>query len=138
MIPTFRETITVLNKLKAQDSPTKQDIWYKHVINDCSFTSKTTRTVQGDTVRIGNSLISRVPKNIMYKPYNSWIDTPTDGFTFSTGDIVIKGEITETEITSREVHRILQKYKPESFTINAFKDNTGIKNTGEHYRIEGV
>ncbi|MEG2039438.1 MAG: hypothetical protein RRZ73_06895, partial [Oscillospiraceae bacterium] len=103
-----------------------------------TFVSRTSRTVLGTTVNIGGNYIVRIPKNERYKPYDIWLKDTSQGFTLSVGDIVIKGEISETVITSSTVNQILQKYRPNAFVISAFKDNTGIVGLAEHYCIEGV
>lgn len=135
-LSTFDCTTTVLNRLKAANSPTELDIWVKTVLDSCAYSSRTTRAVSGTTVSIGRSCVVRVPKCGAYRPYAEWaIDQA--GFTFSTGDIVIKGEIEETDITPNNVSSILKKYHPNAFALSVFKDNTAI-NLCPHYYLEGV
>lgn len=135
----YKYTITVLNKLKGQDSATKFDVWYKTVLHNSSFTTTTISNISGTTVSVGGVYTVRVPYDPNYKPYSEWIDDPTEGFTFSIGDIIIKGEIEESITTPQEVSKILQKYQPNAFTIRAsLKDNTGVMEFGQHYHIEGV
>lgn len=137
LLPTFDYTITVLNKLKSTDSATKLDVWKKTVLNNCAWSSQAVRSVQGSTVSLGNAFVVRVPKNADYKPYNEWKDT-LDGFTFSTGDYIIKGEITEDTVTPNNVLKIVEAYRPDAFSVVFFKDNTGTVEALEHYHIEGV
>lgn len=139
LLPTFDYTITVLNKLKATDSATKLDVWKKTVINNCAWSSNIVRNVSGTTVSVGTSFVVRIPKSDEYKPYNKWKDSETlEGFTFSTGDYLIKGEITEDVITPNNVQTIVNQHRPEAFEIRYFKDNTGTIELAEHYHIEGV
>ena len=137
LLPTFDYTITVLNKLAARDSATKLDVWKKTVLTNCAWSSNTVRSVQGTTVSVGSSFVVRVPKSEDYKPYNEWKET-LDGFTFSTGDYVIKGEIEEETVTPNTVLDNVSRHKPEAFEVRLFKDNTGTVELAEHYRIEGV
>lgn len=139
LLPTFDYTITILNKLKATDSATKLDVWKKTVINNCAWSSNIVRNVSGTTVSVGTSFVVRIPKSDEYKPYNEWKDSETlEGFTFSTGDYLIKGEITEDVITPNNVQTIVNQHRPEAFEIRYFKDNTGTIELAEHYHIEGV
>lgn len=139
LLPTFDYTITILNKLKATDSATKLDVWKKTVINNCAWSSNIVRNVSGTTVSVGTSFVVRIPKSDEYKPYNEWKDSETlEGFTFSTGDYLIKGEIAEDVITPNNVQTIVKQHRPEAFEIRYFKDNTGTIELAEHYHIEGV
>lgn len=137
LLPTFDYTITILNKLKAQHSETKQDIWKKTVVKNCAWSSNLVRNIAGTSVSVGASYIVRIPKNEDYKPYSEWIKTMR-GFTFSTGDYLILGEIEEEIITPQTVLSIIQKYRPNACEIRFFKDNTGTVEVAEHYHLEGV
>lgn len=136
MLPTFDYTITVLNKLSAKDSATKLDVWKATVLHNCSWSGRAERNVQGNTVSVGNVFVVRVPKSKDYHPYNEWKDS-MDGFTFSTGDYIIRGEVTE-EVTPSTVQSIVNAHKPEAFIVKLFQDNTGTVEALEHYHIEGV
>ncbi len=137
MLPTFGYTITVLNRLKAKHSTTKLDIWKKTVLHNCFLSTQAIRSITGTTVSISNNFICRVPKNENYRPYNDWI-YDLEGFTFSTGDYVIKGEIQEDIIEPNNIRDIVDKYRPNAFEIRLFKDNTGAIEVLEHYHLEGV
>ena len=57
LLPTFDYTITILNKLKAQHSETKQDIWKKTVVKNCAWSSNLVRNIAGTAVSVGASYI---------------------------------------------------------------------------------
>ena len=57
MLPTFDYTITVLNKLAARDSATKLDVWKATVLHNCSWSGRAERSVQGNTVSVGNVFV---------------------------------------------------------------------------------
>ena len=137
MLPTFDYTITILNKQKAQDSATRQDVWFKTVIKNCSWSNSVIRSVTGNTVSVGASYICRIPKDIRYKPYVEWIKDNI-GFTVSTGDYIIKGEIEEDIINPQTIQSIVRRHRPDAFEIKYFKDNTGTVELMEHYHVEGV
>lgn len=136
MLPTFDYTITVLNKLSARDSATKLDVWKATVLHNCSWSGRAERSMDGNNATVGNVFVVRVPKSADYHPYNEW-KRSMDGFTFSTGDYIIRGEITE-EVTPSTVQSIVNAHKPEAFIIKLFQDNTGTVEALEHYHIEGV
>lgn len=135
LTPTFDYTITVLNRYE-NDPETFGDGWKKTIIPLCSWTCQTVRTVNNGNVEIGSSYVVRIPKNPDYKPYKEWLKT-LDGFTLSTGDYVIKGEVTE-EVTPSNIITLMEKYRPDAFEIRTVKDNTGIIEALEHYRVEGI
>lgn len=136
MLPTFDYTITVLNKLAARDSATKLDVWKSTVLHNCSWSGKAERSMDGNNAVVGNVFVVRVPKSDYYHPYNEWKES-MDGFTFSTGDYIVRGEVTE-EVTSSTIQNIVNAHKPEAFIIKLFQDNTGTVEALEHYHIEGV
>ncbi|MDE6357908.1 MAG: hypothetical protein K2L15_04895 [Eubacteriales bacterium] len=136
-LPTFNQKITVLNKIKATHSTTRLDVWKKTTLDSCFFNAQAVRNINGTTVTMGNNFICRVPKNDNYRPYNKWIED-LEGFTFSTGDYIVKGEVTEDLITPDNIRKVVEKYKPNAFEVRFFKDNTGIIAFLEHYHLEGV
>lgn len=136
MLPTFDYTVTVLNKLDYRDSATKLDIWKATVLHNCSWSGRVERSMDGNNATVGNVFVVRVPRSADYHPYNEWKES-MEGFTFSTGDYIIRGEITE-EVTPSTVQSIVNTHKPEAFIIKLFQDNTGTVEALEHYHIEGV
>ena len=137
MLPTFGDTITILNKLKAIHSASKMDIWKKTVLDNCFFSSQAVRNIKGTTVTMGNNFICRVPKNKDYSPYNEWSKDLT-GFTFSTGDFIVNGIVTEEIIDANNIKKIIEQYKPNTFEIRFFKDNTNSIPLLAHYHLGGV
>jgi len=147
MNPNYVHTITIYNRLQASDSPDRKEHWYRHVLNECFFTSRLT-AVQGaraDTmlhVEQKNSYTVRIPGKKAYKKYVEWSILPeeqkNDFFTITDGDIIIKGECAE-EISAelgQTATQLLRKYKPEAFAVTAFSDNTS-HFVDKHYRIGG-
>lgn len=138
MPPPYRQTITLLNRLKAQDTEDKRsDVWFKTVLHGVALSAVAVGKIEGTTGVSARKVIARVPRNERYSPYEQWAKEPARGFTFSTGDIVIRGEIEEGRITPQAVGALLQVHGANAFTVTAFKDNTGTIARGEHYRLEG-
>ena len=127
-LPTFRDTITVLNRLRAEQG----DIWYKYVVHGCAWARKAVKDTVGTTAQFANYTLCRIPENPNFKPYEQWKDN-TQGFTLSLGDYLIQGEITEMP-TAETILEIVHKYK--GIEIQNYSINTvvGIK----HYRAEGA
>lgn len=138
ILPTFKHTVTILNKLRNTDSVTKQDVWYKTTVQMCSWSEYAESSMNGDTVSIGGHFVVRIPKQENYLPYSEWKKNPDGHLTFSVGDIIIKGEIEEDIITANTIPTIFQKYRPEAFYVKVFQDNTNTIPLAEHYRVEGA
>lgn len=138
-LPTFNNTITVLNRRDGRDSPDHLDAWKKTVLTLCAWKQTETRSQSGrisEAVEVneGEDYLVRVPPSEYYRPYSEW-KKDMAGFTFSPGDYIIKGEIPE-EVTAENVQSVVTKYRPGAFEVRLFRDNTG---TGylDHYRLEG-
>lgn len=145
--PTFRETVTLLNRRDGKDSPDHLDAWKKTVLRNCVWTQQQTRTpstqqtrtpstllTNAIEVKLSASYLARVPASPDYRPYHEW-RADMDGFTFSTGDYLILGEIPE-DVTLETVMAIVEKYRPDAFEVQLFKDNTAAGFL-EHFRLEG-
>lgn len=138
-LPTWIHTVTVLNKRAGRDSPDGLDAWKKTVLHDCFWAGKQTRGQSGRMstaveVNEGASYLLRVPQSVDYRPYLEW-KADMIGFTFSPGDYIVRGEVAE-EITPETVQSVVEKYRPEAFEVQLFKDNTD--GPLPHYRLEGV
>lgn len=133
LTPAFTETITLLNKLDAKDSETGLDVWKSAVLHDCAWSEKSMRSVQGNVVSVGRSIVVRIPASPDFRPYSEW-KANMDGFTLSTGDCIIRGEVTET-VTSDNVKQVLADH--EGFVVKSAKINTSIPALA-HYLAEGV
>lgn len=135
VLPTFDTTITVLNRRAGMDSPDNLDAWKKTVLHGCFWSAQTIRSVSGADISLASSYLVRVPRSSAYRTYDAW-KSDMVGFTFSTGDIIVKGEVKE-DVTPESARDILRRY-PDSFTVSLFRDNSGAVEALEHYRLEGV
>lgn len=134
-IPTWNDTVTVLNKRDGLDSQDRLDAWKKTVLRGCFWAGERTQGQSGTEISEGASYLLRVPQSADYRPYPNW-KTDMEGFTFSPGDYIILGEAAEEVITPETVQQVVEKYRPEAFEVRKFKDNT--KGPLPHYRLEGV
>lgn len=133
LTPAFTETITLLNKLDAKDSETGLDVWKSTVLRNCAWSEKAVRSVQNNVVSLGRTIIVRIPASPDFHPYIEW-KTDMEGFTLSTGDCIIRGEVAET-VTSDNVKQVLADR--EGFVVKSVKINTSIPALA-HYLAEGV
>lgn len=133
LTPTFTETITLLNKLDAKDSETGLDVWKSTVLHDCAWSEKSVRSVQGNVVSVGRSIIVRIPSSPDFHPYSEWKDG-MNGFTLSTGDCIVRGTVSEA-VTADNVKSVLAAH--EGFVVKSAKINTAIPALA-HYLAEGV
>lgn len=133
-LPTWNDTVTVLNKRDGLDSPDGLDTWKKTVLHGCFWAGEQTQGQSGQEVSGGASYLLRVPQSADYRTYQDW-KADMDGFTFSPGDYIILGEAVE-EITPETVQGVVERYRPDAFEVRKFKDNT--RGPLPHYRLEGV
>lgn len=133
-LPTWNDTVTVLNKRDGLDSPDGMDVWKKTVLRGCFWAGEQTQGQSGQEVSEGASYLLRVPQSADYRPYPDW-KSDMEGFTFSPGDYVILGEAAE-EITPETVQGVVERNRPNAFEVRKFKDNT--RGLLPHYRLEGV
>lgn len=133
-LPTWAHTVTVLNKRAGRDSADYLDAWKKTVLHDCFWAGEQTQKQSGQEVDKGASYLLRVPQSEEYRPYQEW-KADMEGFTFSPGDYIILGEVTE-EITPETVQAVVESRRPDAFEVQLFKDNT--VGPLPHYRLEGI
>lgn len=133
LTPAFTETITLLNKLDAKDSTSGMDGWKSTVLDNCAWSEKSVRSVQSNVVSVGRSIIVRIPASPDFHPYSEWKDV-MDGFTLSTGDCIVRGEISE-KVTADNVKSVIAAH--DGFVVKSAKVNTAISALA-HYLAEGV
>ena len=143
MNPNYIHTITVFNCLKPAGNPTSmKDTWQKTVLHDCYYKNVMGRVDSEKTSKMQNVYTARIPKSASYLPYHEWAQKPEAArasyFTFSLGDIVIKGECDDliTGTSPNTATELLQRYKPDAFLVTAFSDNTSHQ-MSKHYRVGG-
>lgn len=143
MNPNYNHAITVFNCLKAADNPnSKKDTWQKTVIHDCYYKNVMGRVDSEKSSKMQNVYTARIPKSDDYLPYHEWAkksdDARTSYFTFSLGDIIVKGECDDliTGSSPNTATELLDRYKPDAFLVTAFSDNT-YHQVSKHYRVGG-
>lgn len=125
---TFCDTVTVYHQEKSIDEATKRSVvrWIRTVYPSCYFGSHIAESLNGTTLAIANGYTVRIPA-----------DVPL--YSVCPGDIVVKGDISDeaTEESGNRITDILNRYKPNSFTVRAVADNTKIR-YGAHIKLIGA
>lgn len=159
----YNQTVTVVNRLDARDTPLRQDVYYATVLDGCMWSQKQVRTVQDDgTVVLGVTHVVQVPESDRFLPYNDWasetkvapvgVDGDEGGtpfvppFTARLGDYVFKGEV-EEPVDATALKKLVSRHEPDVFQIQSFRDLThgpgmshgtsGIMRFAECYVLEG-
>ena len=139
----WNATITVFNKY--EDPTSRLITWYKTVIHNCFWKNTGNKLVVGETTIDTNSTLCRVPVHPAFLEKYEWnaLDDKSKHFTFSPGDIIIKGEVAEVidEYASGcRTSDILTKYKKLQgcMVIEQCAINTGLGRGQEHYFVRGV
>jgi hypothetical protein len=139
----WNTTITVFNKY--EDPTTRRITWYKTVLQNCFWKNTGNRIVAGETTLETDSTICRIPLHPQFLENYQWndIEDKSLNFTLSTGDILVRGEVTDeideyaSGVRSSD---ILTKYKKLQgcMVIDKCAINTGLGRGLEHYYVRGV
>ena len=137
--PNYKHTITIYNCLKAVDSATGKDIWYKTVINNCFYKVIGSLQISGTTLISAPSYVVRIPQSEKYLPYKEWISNTdkANHFTISETDLIIHGAPSEsiTGVAPLTATNLVTLYKPDAFRIKLFSDNSSY--FAPHYKVGG-
>lgn len=140
----WNTTLTIFNKY--QDTVTGITTWYKHIIENCFWKYTGSKVAVGETVLETNDIICRIPKRDEFKENYQWINVPADEkpnfFTVNKGDIIVRGEITDSidEYTSgSRSSDLIKKYKALQgcMVVGEFTINIDGGRFNEHYYIKG-
>ena len=134
----YIQTLTLYNRIRAADSPDRNEHWYRTVLHSGSWKAVVNTSFNSTQASVQNTYVARIPQDDQYVPYHTFIKMPAGHFTVSQGDIVVRGECSD-EITGeagKTVAQLLDRYRPEAFEVTAFSDNTAFL-IGKHYRLGG-
>lgn len=126
MNPNYKHTITIYNRIKAEDIGEKHDVWHKKVVHDCSFINQKGKTIASVSANSTSQYIVRISRLSDYLQYREYITSPEGHFTLSMGDVVILGNCTEPYSRSL-VH------SENAFEIKSISDNRAY--AGSHIKV---
>lgn len=136
----WNTTVTLYNKYEASNG---EVTWYRTVLKGCFWGYETRYNRVGDATEMTKVLICRVRVNGKFLEDYEWqaLADKTSKFTFSEGDILVKGEVSDMpdEYTSgNRSSDLLKKYKSRCAEITECKINVGGGRVNEHYLVRGV
>lgn len=121
------QTVTIINRLKREDSATGQDVWFKHELKACVWNSQTTSQQAGTQTNIGAYVSVEIPSAINddYMPYSTWksAGAQSEGWTVSANDYIVLGEVSEA-LTPQNIVQVIASYGGDAMKVRVFKDLT--------------
>ena len=132
--------ITILNKLKHQDSSTGLDVWYKTIMKNIKYTNTKVTSVVGTDVSMGQQFIILIPFTGKYLPYSEWKNSnhKDKTFTVSQGDYIFLGSELEEEITPNNILKTKTKYEPNVCEVRSIEEVPQKYGVQIQLRISGV
>lgn len=136
----WNTTVTLYNKYTANNG---EVTWYRAVLKGCFWGYETKYNRVDNATEMTKVLICRVRVNEKFVEDFEWqaLADKTSRFTFSEGDILVRGEVADTidEYTSgSRSSDLLKKYKSRCAEITEYKINVGGGRVNEHYLVRGV
>lgn len=142
MIPCGVVTITLYNRRETKDASGRTVVtWYRRSIGGCSWMQKVVRVWNGTAVVLSNAIICRIPEHPAYREPQEWdaLGSPSGYFTLAPGDIIVRGQVTDTIGTPLSAAALVEKYKRGgAFVVTAAKNNARPESTLAHYHAEGA
>ena len=131
--------ITLLNRLKRQDSVTNTDIWYKTIIKNCTYKKDRVSNVNGTVVSMGQSFTILIPFTGNYLPYKDWkkLADKTGFYTLSPSDVIILDTV-EEDVTDKNIITIKNDYEPNSCEIMSIEQVDKKLSVKFEFRVGGV
>lgn len=140
----WNQDITIYNKY--EDTTTQIVTWYRTNLSKCFWKNDIQKMTLGQEVIETNSIICRIPKNENFMEKYNWLQL-TDAeksnyFTLSSGDIIIRGSVTDTideYLKGSRSSDLKTKYKDLGcLEVDTISINIGTGVGMEHYRVRGI
>lgn len=132
-------SITLLNRLKRKDSITNTDVWYKTVIQNCTYKKDRITGVDGKVVSMGQQFTILIPFTGKYVPYNEWkkLEDKTGFFTLSNQDVIILEEV-EEDVTDKTITQVKQNHEPNTCEVRSIEQVVKRNGVNFEFRVGGV
>lgn len=126
----YKDKITIINKLRAEDSPDGKEHFQKTVYNTAYWCITKIATYDNKETSVSKAIKVLIPDLKMYLPYIPWArySGESEYFTMSINDYIVKGEVLEC-VNSQTINKVLKRYEPNVCKvqyINIPKGNRGI------------
>jgi len=141
----WNTTVTIYNKFT--DPQTQVVRWYRTVIDGTFWKYIGDKIMVGNTVLETNNIICRIRKDDRFKEHQDWVNIPNDEmedyFTLNKGDIIVRGEVSDTIDEYTAGHRsndLISKYKnlQGCMSVERVAINVGAGRCDEHYYAKGI
>lgn len=138
-------TITIYNRY--EDPQTQLVKWYKTTVSNCFWKYDRTKMKIGETVLESDNTICRIPESPNFLEKYQWVELPNDmmasKFTLGVGDIIVRGNVTDTIDEYSTGHRstdLIAKYRELQgvIQVDAVTINTGRGRNNPHYYVRGI
>lgn len=132
-------SITLLNRLKRKDSITNTDVWYKTVINNCTYKKDRITGVDGKVVSMGQQFTVLIPFTGKYVTYNEWkkLEDKTGFFTLSNQDVIILEDV-EEDVTDKNITQVKQDHEPNTCEVRSIEQVIKRNGVNFEFRVGGV
>ena len=133
-------TVTLFNRYESEQGEIS---WYKTVLTGCFWKYVTDYTRVSNATQMTKVLLCRVRKNSNFLESYEWRESKDKDtyFTFNEGDILVKGEVTDTidEYTKgQRSSDLLNRYRERCAEITESAINVGEGRVNEHYVVRGI
>lgn len=134
------KVITICNKLNRKDSQTGLDVWYKHFLENVTYSIERVQNVNGTVTSVGEVFNILIPFNSGYLPYNEWKDSvnKNNHFTLQQGDYIFLDERLIEDVNPNSILAIRNAYKPRVCEIRSI---TEVPNRGFNkyqFKVVGI
>lgn len=138
-------TITIFNKF--QDSQTQIVTWFSTTVKNCFWKAVGNKVVVNNVALETDNIICRIPKDTRFLEKHEWIKVPNDKmskfFTLSQGDIIVKGQVSDTineYVSGKRSSDLMKKYKglQGCLEIQRVAIDVGPGRCNEHYYVKGI
>lgn len=132
-------SITLLNRLKRKDSITNTDVWYKTVIQNCTYKKDRITGVDGKVVSMGQQFTILIPFTEKYITYNEWkkLEDKTGFFTLSNQDVIILEDV-EEDVTDKNITQVKQDHEPNTCEVRSIEQVIKRNGVNFEFRVGGV
>ena len=141
----WNTTVTIYNKYT--DPQTQLVTWYRTVVDGAFWKYAGNKVYVGNTVLETKDIICRLRKDDRFRERHEWVAIPNDNmnnyFTLSQGDIIVKGNVSDTineYASGLRSTDLKKKYKALQgcLEVQEWANNTGGGRGNEHYYVKGI
>ena len=114
------DTITLYHRTESKDATSGKVIttWSRATYANCYYGLKVSRRISGLGWIVNNTHLVRIPAASV-----------TSAFALGQGDIIVRGDVSDTIATNGTGKDVRVKYADSSFIVNMAKDNMNLPNT---------